>query len=298
MKHFLDINTLSKEKIFSLVSRAHHFKADPHYPVFNTHAMASLFYENSTRTRMSFELAASHLSLKAFSLSGNISSEAKGETVLDTVKTLRAMGMNLFVIRHREEGLPAYIAHSLDEEAHVINAGDGTSAHPTQAMLDFMTILEKKPRVDALKIAILGDVRHSRVANSLIALFERVGISELRLVTPPHLGPKEALFGKVTHSLEEGLKDVDVVICLRVQFERFAENEHFDRAIYRRDYALTEKTLSYARPDAIVMHPGPCNRELEIDSAIVDGPRSCILEQVRNGVFMRMAIIESLLKRS
>lgn len=202
------------------------------------------------------------------------------------------MGINIFVIRHEREGLPQMLAQTCDDSVHIINAGDGAHAHPSQALLDLMTIVERHSDLSKLKIAIVGDIRHSRVANSLQCIFATMGIGELTLVAPEVWKPASVHFGRVTASLQDGIVDADVVICLRVQRERLLDSEHLDLPSYRRDYALTRATLLHAKTGAMVMHPGPLNRGVEIDSDVADGLQSFILQQVRNGVFMRMAILE------
>ena len=294
MKHFLEISQLSHHQISSLIQRALYFKNNAVYPCYSQCPVANLFYENSTRTRVSFELAAKHLSMPVVNLDLQRSSENKGELIDDTVSTLAAMGIKLFVIRHEQEGVQQRLAHACSDAVHIINAGDGAHAHPSQAMLDLMTIVEKKPDLSSLKMAIVGDIRHSRVANSLQYICALLGVGELTLVAPKLWQPTSVHYGRVTSSLHDGLLDADVVICLRVQRERLLASEHLDLAGYRRDYALTSESLAYAKKDAMVMHPGPINRGIEIDSDVADGLQSYILEQVRNGVFMRMAILESL----
>lgn len=296
MIHFLEISQLTRQQILSLLERAIHFKTSQQAPAYKNKTVANLFYENSTRTRVSFELAAKKLAMTVVNLDLQNSSETKGEVIGDTLSTLVAMGISLFVIRHSKEGLQQELAKSLIKGAHIINAGDGKHAHPSQAMLDLMTIWEKKPNLEQLKIAIIGNIRHSRVANSLQCLFSIMGIAELRLVSPEIWQPEVVHFGQVTQSLKDGLQDADVIICLRVQRERLEENEHMDLASYRHDYALTKESLSYAKPDAMVMHPGPMNRGIEIDSEVADGPQSFILKQVENSVYMRMAILEAIVQ--
>jgi aspartate carbamoyltransferase catalytic subunit len=294
MNHFLDISQLSLDEANHLIERALYFKSQSDYPQYGAYPVANLFYENSTRTRVSFELAAKHLGMPVIHLDLQRSSENKGELVEDTLNTLKAMGIKVFVIRHPQDNFPLLMAKVAGEGIHIINAGDGTHAHPSQAMLDFMTILEKKPDLSQLKLAIVGNIKHSRVANSLRSLASLLGVGELVLVAPPLWQPEIMGYGRLTDSLEEGLSDADVIICLRVQKERLAADEHLDLTSYHQDYALTAKSLGFAKSDAIVMHPGPINRGIEMDSEIADGPQSCILEQVKNGVFMRMAILESL----
>lgn len=298
MNHFLEISQLTHTQIEQLLARARFFKNTHSFPCFPRHRLANLFYENSTRTRVSFELAAQNLSIPVVNFSKDSSSESKGEVMEDTIRTLAAMGISLFVIRHTENGLQQSLANKLGNDVHIINAGDGIHAHPSQAMLDLMTILEVKPFLSLLKIAIVGNIRHSRVANSLMHLFSVMGVSELMLVAPDIWLPDVVPFGRATNSLQDGITDADVVICLRVQNERLSEHEHLDLQTYRRDYALTVNTLRYAKPDAMVMHPGPVNRGVELDDEVCDGTQSFILRQVANGVYMRMAIIESLLLTS
>lgn len=298
MKHLLEISQLPADTILKLAQRALAFKdlrAD--YPRFSGARLANLFYENSTRTRISFELAADHLSIPVINFVQGLSSENKGELIEDTVRTLAAMGINLFVIRHSENRMQEALAKRLsdEEDIHIINAGDGTHAHPSQALLDLMTILEVKGSLSGLKIAIVGNLRHSRVANSLQCLFESLGLEQLYLVAPEIWWPQNHHFGKLTTSLREGIEDADVVIALRVQKERLSEDSSLDLATYHQNYAISLDSLAIAKKDAMVMHPGPVNRGIEIDSAVVDGPQSFILQQVRNGVFMRMAMIEYLL---
>ena len=256
--------------------------------------MINLFYENSTRTRVSFELAAKHLGMPVVNLDLQSSSESKGEVIEDTVRTLAAMGVRLFVIRHVQDGLPQRLADMIDSNIRIINAGDGKHAHPSQAMLDFMTIMENQLEPSQLKIAIVGNIRHSRVANSLQCLSATLGVRELVMVAPKRWQPVTVHYGHVTDSLQDGIKDADVVVCLRVQKERLLSGEELDLAQYHRDYGLTSERLACAKPDVMVMHPGPINRGVEISNDVADGPQSFILEQVKNGVFMRMAILESL----
>ncbi|MDP3560614.1 MAG: aspartate carbamoyltransferase catalytic subunit [Legionellaceae bacterium] len=301
MKHFLEINQLSYDEMLQLVQRALYFKQIANhtsYPSYPNFAVANLFYENSTRTRVSFELAAHYLGMRVINVDLQHSSEQKGEVIEDTVHTLSAMGINLFVIRHSQNGLPQAMAGAFAKGVHVINAGDGTHAHPSQALLDLMTIIEHKSNLEQLKVVIVGDLLHSRVANSLQNSCALLGVGELVLVSPPIWQPKVVHYGRVTASLQEGMANADVVICLRVQRERLAENKGLNMAEYRRDYAVTRDSLKWAKPDVMVMHPGPMNRGVEIDSDVADGPRSFIFRQVQNGVFARMAILEAIATQS
>ena len=294
MKHLLNIKQLTHHEITSLIQRALHFKHNPIYPCYSHCTLANLFDENSTRTRVSFELAANHLGVHVVNLALQQSSESKGEVIEDTIKTLSAMGIQLFVIRHTQDGLPQTLAEHCDKDVHIINAGAGTHSHPSQALLDMMTIVEHKPHLERLKIAIVGDLRHSRVAHSLQHMCAKLGMGELALVAPTVWQPSVIHYGHVTTSLKDGLANADVVMCLRVQQERLNADEHIDWASYRRDYAITKTSMAFAKPDAMVMHPGPINRGVEIDSDIADGSQSFILRQVSNGVYMRMAIIDAL----
>ena len=294
MQHFLEISQLSAQQIESLLERSNYFKQHTQYPSYLQHTVAQLFYENSTRTRISFEMAATSLSMRVITLDLQRSSEAKGEVIEDTIQTLAAMGINTLVIRHKKDGIQQHLADHMGDGMHIINAGDGTHAHPSQALLDMMTIMGQKPRLSDLKIAVVGDIGHSRVANSFQCMCAKLGIGELVLVSPQMWQPKTVHYGRVTDNLRDGLADADVVMCLRVQTERLLENEQLDLASYRRDFALTQKSLAFAKPDAMVMHPGPLNRGIEIDSDVADGAQSFILQQVKNGVFARMAIFDAL----
>ncbi|MBA2656993.1 MAG: aspartate carbamoyltransferase catalytic subunit [Tatlockia sp.] len=297
MKHFLEISQLLPQQIFSLLDRALYLKKTGKFPSLSEYTVANLFYENSTRTRVSFELAAKRLAMSVVNLDLQNSSETKGEVIEDTINNLAAMGINLFVIRHSQDGMQNRLADKLGANIHIVNAGDGQHAHPSQALLDFMTISEQKPDFSQLKIAIIGNIRHSRVANSLQCLCAAVKVGKLSLVAPQIWQPEKIHYGEQTDSLLEGLADADVVICLRVQHERLEENEQMDLQIYRQQFALTQDRIKHAKPDAMVMHPGPMNRGVEIDCLVADGPQSYILQQVRNGVFMRMAILESLISQ-
>lgn len=298
MKHFLDINQLSYDQVMHLIERALYFKQSRSFPQYPSLSLANLFYENSTRTRISFELAAQNLGIRVVNVDLANSSEQKGEVIEDTIHTLSAMGISTFVIRHSQNGLPQAIAGAFLKQVHVINAGDGSHAHPTQALLDIMTIYEQHRDLSRLKIAIVGDLLHSRVANSLQNICALLGVGELRLVAPSVWQPKVVQCGHVTTSLEEGLTDADVVVCLRIQRERLSQSAHMDFDSYHRDYAITQKSLAWAKPEVMLMHPGPMNRGVEIDSDVADGPRSFIFEQVKNGVFARMAVLEAILNAS
>ena len=295
MKHLLEIGQLSCEDVRRLIARAIDFKTQKIFPQFSEYVLANLFYEPSTRTRISFEMAAKNLGMRVVNMDFASSSETKGEMIEDTIHNLHAMGISLFVIRHRQNGLPQAMVGTCLHGIQVVNAGDGTHEHPSQALLDLMTIFEHKPHLGQLKVAIIGDVLHSRVANSLQGLCALMGVGELVLVAPEIWYPQiHPLSGSLTSSLEEGLRDADVVISLRVQKERLHASEKMDLETYHRHFAITKTNIQWAKPDVMIMHPGPMNRGIEIDSDVADGRRSFILEQVKNGVFMRMAILEAL----
>jgi aspartate carbamoyltransferase catalytic subunit len=252
----------------------------------------NLFFENSTRTRTSFELAGKRLGADVINMSVSSSSVKKGETLLDTAMTLNAMHPDFIVMRHGESGSVHLLAQKVN--CSVINAGDGRHEHPTQALLDALTIRQKKGRIEGLKVAICGDVMHSRVARSNILLLTRLG-AEVRLVAPPTLMPAEVarLGATPYYSMKDGLKDCDIVMMLRVQFERMEGNYIPSEKEYFQYYGLDYKKLSVARPDALVMHPGPINRGIEIDTVLADDiHRSVILDQVELGLAVRMAILD------
>ncbi|WP_419899964.1 aspartate carbamoyltransferase catalytic subunit [Roseomonas sp. USHLN139] len=256
--------------------------------------LINLFFEDSTRTRTSFELAGKRLGADVINMSVSNSSVNKGETLLDTASTLNAMHCDLLVVRHAQSGAPALLSQKVD--AAVINAGDGTHEHPTQALLDALTIRRRKGRLENLTVAICGDVLHSRVARSNIHLLLAMNC-RVRLVGPPTLMPSEAgrLGVEVFHDMKAGLKDADVVMMLRLQKERMAGGLVPSAREFFRFYGLDAAKLAVAKPDAIVMHPGPMNRGVEIDSAIADDPvRSVIGEQVEMGVAVRMAVLDIL----
>jgi aspartate carbamoyltransferase catalytic subunit len=262
-------------------------------PLLRGKSVFNLFFENSTRTRTTFEIAATRLSADVFNLNINVSSAAKGETLLDTIANLSAMQADIFVVRHEASGAPYLIARHVAPDVHVINAGDGRHAHPTQALLDMYTIRHFKKSFADLTVAIVGDVMHSRVARSNIHALTTLGVAEVRVVGPLTLLPSGlAEMGVQTYTnMAEGLKDVDVIIMLRLQNERMRGALLPSSHEYFKHFGLTQEKLAYAKPDAIVMHPGPMNRGVEIDSAVADGPQSVILNQVTFGIAVRMAVM-------
>jgi len=259
-------------------------------PTLRGKSIVNFFYEPSTRTRSSFEIAAKRLSADTFSLSASTSSMVKGETLLDTARNLQAMNPDVIILRHSSSGAPYVFAKAL--KASVINAGDGINEHPTQALLDLYTIREKKGRIEGLKIAIIGDIAHSRVARSNIIGLLKMGAG-VTVSGPPTLIPKgiEAMGVSVAHDPSKAIKDCDVVMLLRVQFERQSKLLFPSIREYATVFGLNEKVLESAKKDVIVMHPGPLNRGVEISNGVADGPYSVILDQVANGVAVRMAVL-------
>jgi len=259
-------------------------------PTLRGKTAVNLFFEPSTRTRTSFELAAKRLSTDVINFSVPTSSVVKGESLIDTALTVQALGADFIILRHPSAGVPHLLARKL--RASVINAGDGTNEHPTQALLDAFTIQEKKGGIEGLDIAIVGDIMHSRVAKSNIYSLTKLG-AKIRLIGPPTLIPEEMkeIGVRVFHTMEKGLKDVDVVMMLRIQMERQGKGFFPSTEEYSKNWGLTPERLSLAKDNAIVMHPGPMNRGIEIASEIADGPQSVILEQVTNGLAVRMAVM-------
>ena len=269
-------------------------------PTLRGRTVVNLFFEDSTRTRISFEAAAKRLSADVINLNINTSSAAKGESLLDTVDNLAAMQADMFVVRHASSGAPYLIAEHLAntgrDHIHVVNAGDGRHAHPTQGLLDMYTIRHYKRDFAALTVAIVGDVLHSRVARSQIHALTTLGVPEIRVIAPRTLLPThvERLGVRVFHNIEEGLRGVDVVMMLRLQNERMQGALLPSPQEYFKSYGLTPERLALAKPDSIVMHPGPMNRGVEIDSAVADGSHAVILPQVTFGIAVRMAVMSML----
>lgn len=295
MKDLLGIKELSVEEINLILDTAAGFKDVlgrdiKKVPALRGKTTVNLFFEPSTRTRTSFELAAKRLSTDVINFSVPTSSVVKGESLIDTALTVQALGADFIIIRHSSSGVPHLLAKKL--VASIINAGDGTNEHPTQALLDAFTIKEKKGRIEGIKIAIIGDIAHSRVAKSNIYCLTKLG-AKVRVIGPPTLIPREVddLGVEVFHSMEAGLKDVDVLMMLRIQLERQGKGFFPSVEEYSKNWGLTSERLSFSKGDAIVMHPGPMNRGVEIVSEIADGPKSVILDQVTNGLAVRMAVM-------
>ncbi len=304
LRHFLSVEGLGRAVLTEILDRAETFagvasRAVKKVPLLRGKTVINLFFESSTRTRTTFELAAKRLSADVLNINIATSATSKGESLLDTLRNLEAMHCDMFVVRHNQSGAASFIAAHVAPHISVINAGDGSHAHPTQAMLDAFTIRQLKGEFNRLRVAVVGDILHSRVARSQIHALNILGVGELRVIGPKTLVPDSvtSLGVHVFHDMRSGLKDVDVVIMLRLQRERmqgaFLASEHE----YFHLYGLTEDKLARARPDAIVLHPGPINRGVEIDSRVADGPQSVILQQVSNGIAVRMAIMSMVLGR-
>lgn len=296
LRHFLTTEGLSRDLMTQIMDRAEQFLGDDprqlkKMPLLKGKSIVNLFFENSTRTRTTFEIAAKSLSADVVSLDISTSATAKGESLLDTLKNLEAMGADLFVVRHNQSGAPHFIAEHCTPNLAIVNAGDGLHAHPTQAMLDMFTIRQQKGEIANLKVAIIGDIRHSRVVRSQVHALAGLGCKDIRLIGPGTLLPREGLAGSLHDDLRSGIQDADVVICLRLQKERMASALLPSEAEFHRDFGMTMQRLAWAAPGAIVMHPGPINRGVEIDSELADSERSVILQQVTNGIAVRMAVL-------
>ena len=298
LQHLLTIDGLSKPMIVSILDRAESFlsvsdRSVKTVPLLRGKTVVNLFFENSTRTRTTFELAAKRLSADVLNLNIQTSATSKGESLLDTLKNIEAMAADMFIVRHAQSGAAHFIAQQVAPHVAVINAGDGWHAHPTQALLDMFTIRYFKPDFSRLKVAIVGDILHSRVARSQIQALSILGVPDIRVVSPLTLLPQavSALPVQVYTDLLAGLDGVDVVILLRLQKERMQAAYLPNGAEFFHTYGVTEQKLKHAAPDAIVMHPGPMNRGVEIESAVADGPQSVILKQVYFGLAVRMAVL-------
>ncbi|MDX1561549.1 MAG: aspartate carbamoyltransferase catalytic subunit [Gammaproteobacteria bacterium] len=299
LRHLLTLGSLTRQRIESIIEQAHRYltpigQAPVRDTILTGCTVVNLFFEPSTRTRASFELAARRLNADVLSLDVNMSSRAKGESVIDTIYTLEAMQADIFVVRDASTGVPASIARQVAPHISVLNAGESDVSHPTQGLLDLMTIQLRKGDPAKLRVAIVGDIRHSRVARSAYEALMHFDVGELRLVGPADLLPDDVLFPGAEREtdLVRGIDGTDVVMALRLQKERFAQMADIpDPQEYFRRYGLTEERLRNARDDAIVMHPGPMNRGVEIDGATADGKRSVIRQQVTCGTAVRMAVL-------
>jgi aspartate carbamoyltransferase catalytic subunit len=296
--HFLSVEGLSAKTLVNILDHAETFtsvgdRTVKKVPLLRGKTVVNLFFEASTRTRTTFELAAKRLSADIMNINIDASATSKGESLADTLRTLESMQADMFVVRHQDSGAPAFIARQVASGVSVINAGDGRHAHPTQAMLDMFTIRRHKPNFGKLTVTIVGDIKHSRVARSEIHALKILGVPDIRVVAPKTLIPAEIerLGVSVYHDIKQGIRDADVVIMLRLQKERMSSALLPSGSEFFNTYGLTRKNLKFAKSDVIVMHPGPINRGVEIDSAVADSKQSLILEQVANGIAVRMAIM-------
>jgi aspartate carbamoyltransferase catalytic subunit len=302
LRHLITLDGMPGDEIRYLLERAQSFLV----PLGSTPmrgrslegiTVGNIFNEPSTRTRSSFELAGRRLGADVLNLEIQLSSRVKGETVLDTIHTLESMAVDVFVIRDAEPGITQLVAEHVQDHVSVISAGEAHLSHPTQGLLDALTIFRHKGGFRDLTVAVVGDVKHSRVARSAYQVLTALGVGELRIAAPEALMPAEGEMPDARRfdTIEEGIAHCDVVMMLRVQKERMTQAAIPDSAEYHARWGLTQQRLRLARPDAIVMHPGPMNREVEIASAVADGPRSVIREQVTNGVAVRMAVLETII---
>jgi aspartate carbamoyltransferase catalytic subunit len=303
LRHLLTLEGLSRDELEQLLDLAQFYvrvpgDMPPRDQSLAGRTVANLFFEPSTRTRVSFELAATRLGADVVNLDLQSSSRVKGETVLDTIYTLQAMLVDVFVMRDAEPGLPAYVARHVAPHVSVLNAGEAHVSHPTQGLLDTLTIRQRKGDPAALSVAIVGDIRHSRVARSTGRALLTLGVGELRLVSPASLMPDtgELEGAKRYTSLPEGIRGADVVMALRIQRERMPDADSIDGDAFNREWGITAENLARAKPDAVVLHPGPMNRGVEITSDVADGPQSAIRLQVQNGVAVRMAVLATIVR--
>ncbi|MCX7138854.1 MAG: aspartate carbamoyltransferase catalytic subunit [Proteobacteria bacterium] len=301
LHHLLSIEGLPGDILRQILDTAQSFvgvtqREVKKVPLLRGKAIFNLFFEPSTRTRTTFEIAAKRLSADVINLAINVSSQSKGESVLDTVANLAAMQADMFIVRHAQSGAPHLIARHVSEDIHVVNAGDGRHSHPTQGLLDMFTIRHYKQDFTKLRVAIVGDILHSRVARSQIHALTTLGVPELRVIGPKTLLPTNVdnLGVHVYHDMASGLKDVDVIMMLRLQNERMQGSFLPSPQEFFKFYGLTKEKLALAKPDAIVLHPGPMNRGVEIDSDVADGSQSVILPQVTFGIAIRMAVMSIL----
>jgi aspartate carbamoyltransferase catalytic subunit len=305
LQHLLTIEGLPRELLVHILDTASSFvgmsdREVKKVPLLRGKSVFNLFFENSTRTRTTFEIAAKRLSADVLNLNISTSSASKGESLLDTIDNLSAMHADMFIVRHASSGAPFLIAEHLNRlrgpDVHVVNAGDGRHAHPTQGLLDMYTIRHFKKDFTQLRVAIVGDILHSRVARSDIHALTTLGVPEVRAIAPWTLLPSgiEQMGVRVFTDMREGLRDVDVIIMLRLQNERMRGALLPSAQEFFKHYGLTREKLALAKPDAIVMHPGPMNRGVEIESAVADGPQAVILDQVTFGIAVRMAVMSIL----
>jgi len=301
LRHLLTLKGLDRKLLTNLLDQAESYLSPAGAAVIRNsrlagRTIANLFFEPSTRTRASFELAAKRLGADVLNLDVNTSSRKKGESILDTIYTLQAMQIDVFVVRDASAGVPAYIAQNVEPHISILNAGEADVSHPTQGLLDLLTIRQHKQSFAALTVVIVGDIAHSRVARSAAEGLAIMGVGELRLVSPPALAPDPTTMpgATITEDLDAALRGADVVMALRIQRERIEDLQGIPSADdYFANYGISQERMRLAAPGAIVMHPGPMNRGVEIESTLADSPRSAIAQQVTNGVAVRMAILSA-----
>ena len=301
LRHLISLDGLTREALTAILDRAESYRRFPGQPAYEGRelagmTLANLFFEPSTRTRASFDLASRRLGAHVLNLETHSSSRVKGETMLDTIYTLEAMNTDVFVIRDSEAGMPEFLIDHVAPHVSVISAGEAHVSHPTQGLLDALTIRSHQRRFSGLKVAIVGDIKHSRVARSTARALKTLGTTDIRLVAPQTLLPVEDEFqGALRFTrIEDGIDAADVIVMLRIQKERMAQAASLDDAAYFRDYGLDARRVKLASANVLVMHPGPMNRGVEISSEVADGPHSVIREQVNNGVAVRMAVLASI----
>ncbi len=303
LRHLITLQGLSRDELNSLLDLAQFYvRAPGNLPARDQslagHTVANLFFEPSTRTRVSFELAARRLGADVVNLDMQSSSRAKGETVLDTIYTLQAMAADILIMRDAEPDLPAYVAQHVAPHVCILNAGEAHVSHPTQGLLDALTVRQVKPNFEDLRVLIAGDISHSRVARSAWQVFTALGVKELRIAAPEDLMPEASEFAGATRfdDIDRAIEGVDVVMALRIQRERFASAQIPDETAYHRTFGITTERVRKAHPEALVMHPGPMNRDVEIAGDVADGPQSVIQRQVANGVAVRMAVLATIVR--
>jgi len=300
LRHLLTLKGLSRTVLIELLDHAQRYVITPGEATIRNRSLAgrtvaNLFFEPSTRTRASFDLAAKRLGADVLNLDVNTSSRKKGESILDTIYTLQAMRVDIMVVRDASSGVPAYIARHANEHTSILNAGEADVSHPTQGLLDLLTIRQRKGQIKDLVVAIVGDIMHSRVARSAAEGLNTLGVGQLRLISPPALAPDpdEMPFATIIDNLDDGLRGADVVMALRIQRERIGSLDGIPGIDeYFANYGISSGRMQSAADGAIVMHPGPMNRGIEIESVLADSPASAITQQVANGVAVRMAVLE------
>ena len=304
LRHLLTLRGLDRAHITALLDRAEEFLTEMGNPAVRSNALqgrtvANLFFEPSTRTRASFDLAGKRLGADVLNLDVNTSSRKKGESILDMIYTLQAMQVDIFVVRDASAGVPAYIARNANPFVSILNAGESDVSHPTQGLLDLLTIRQRKGDFENLTVAIVGDIAHSRVARSAAEGLTTMGIGELRLISPESLAPDPNSMpeSRIMHNLKDGIRGADVVIALRIQRERIGSLDGIPGIDeYFANFGITHERMKLAAPDAIVMHPGPMNRGIEIESSLADSKCSVITDQVTNGVAIRMAVLSAVVE--